>query len=58
MSGPGTPDDVVELRVHGISGASAGQVLDVQQIAQVAGDRSGGSTGPAPGTRTAATSRA
>ncbi|MFE9689189.1 hypothetical protein [Micromonospora sp. NPDC005806] len=35
-------DDVVELRVHGASSASADQVLDLLQIEQVAGDRSGG----------------
>ncbi|MCX5065860.1 hypothetical protein OOJ91_08195 [Micromonospora lupini] len=34
--------DVVELRVHGTATASAGQVLDVSQVEQVAGDRSGG----------------
>ncbi|WP_225854118.1 hypothetical protein [Micromonospora sp. ALFpr18c] len=46
MSGPAVPGpdvpDVVELRVHGVSGASPDQVLDLRQIAQVAGDRSGG----------------
>ncbi|MFE9917097.1 hypothetical protein ACFYPG_18300 [Micromonospora sp. NPDC005553] len=40
--------DVVELRVHGVSGASAAQVLDLQQTAQVAGDRSGGFYRPRP----------
>ncbi|MCG5468272.1 hypothetical protein LADH09A_002132 [Micromonospora sp. LAH09] len=35
-------DDVVELRVHGAASASADQVLDVPQVEQVAGDRSGG----------------
>lgn len=40
--GAGTPDDVVELRVHGAASASAGEVLDLPRIAQVAGDRSGG----------------
>ncbi|MFG2103636.1 hypothetical protein ACGFJ5_23910 [Micromonospora echinaurantiaca] len=40
--GPGTPDDVVELRVHGAASASAGEVLDLPRIEQVAGDRSGG----------------
>ncbi|MGC5287751.1 hypothetical protein [Micromonospora sp. DT231] len=35
-------DDVVELRVHGAATASAAQVLDVPQVEQVAGDRSGG----------------
>ncbi|WP_406067857.1 hypothetical protein [Micromonospora sp. NBC_01638] len=42
MSGPDTSGEVVELRVHGVSGASAGEVLGLQQTAQVAGDRSGG----------------
>ncbi|MFI2651922.1 hypothetical protein [Micromonospora fulviviridis] len=41
-TGPGRPEDVVELRVHGASGASAGEVLDTLQTEQVAGDRSGG----------------
>ncbi|MEU0155301.1 hypothetical protein [Micromonospora fulviviridis] len=41
-TGPGRPDDVVELRVHGASGASAREVLDMLQTEQVAGDRSGG----------------
>ncbi|MDO3700162.1 hypothetical protein Q3W71_00515 [Micromonospora sp. C28SCA-DRY-2] len=40
--GPGLPDEVVELRVHGAASASAGQVLDLPRIEQVAGDRSGG----------------
>ncbi|MEU8112385.1 hypothetical protein [Micromonospora sp. NPDC048947] len=35
-------DDVVELRVHGAASASAAQVLNVAQVEQVAGDRSGG----------------
>ncbi|MEV1145066.1 hypothetical protein [Micromonospora sp. NPDC049799] len=34
--------DVVELRVHGVSGAGAEQVLDRPDVSQVAGDRSGG----------------
>ncbi|MET8231432.1 hypothetical protein ABZS77_12270 [Micromonospora sp. NPDC005298] len=42
MSGPDVPGDVVELRVHGVSGASPDQVLDLRQTTQVAGDRSGG----------------
>ncbi|WP_410812131.1 hypothetical protein [Micromonospora sp. 067-2] len=42
MSGPGSSGGVVELRVHGVSSASAEQVLDLHQTAQVAGDRSGG----------------
>ncbi|MGW0215372.1 hypothetical protein ACWDXH_13365 [Micromonospora chokoriensis] len=48
MSGPDGPRDVVELRVHGVSGASAAQVLDLQQTAQVAGDQSGGFYRPRP----------
>ncbi|GGO22024.1 hypothetical protein GCM10011576_40880 [Micromonospora parathelypteridis] len=32
----------MELRVHGAASASASQVLDVPQVEQVAGDRSGG----------------
>ncbi|MBM7493496.1 hypothetical protein JOD64_004718 [Micromonospora luteifusca] len=42
MSGPDISDDVVELRVHGVSGANPEEVLDLRQTAQVAGDRSGG----------------
>ncbi|WP_238424269.1 hypothetical protein [Micromonospora parastrephiae] len=42
MSGPDVSGDVVELRVHGVSGAGPDQVLDLRQITQVAGDRSGG----------------
>ncbi|MET7966399.1 hypothetical protein [Micromonospora sp. NPDC005305] len=45
--GPAAAGDVVELRVHGASRASAGQVLDLAQIEQVAGDRSGGFYRPA-----------
>jgi hypothetical protein len=48
LSGSDIPRDVVELRVHGVSGASAAQVLDLQQTAQVAGDRSGGFYRPRP----------
>ncbi|MGI5522372.1 hypothetical protein ACQEUX_15645 [Micromonospora sp. CA-259024] len=48
MSGPDTSGGVVELRVHGVSGASAGQVLDLQETAQVAGDRNGGFYRPRP----------
>lgn len=40
---------MVELRVHGVSGASAGQVLDRPHVQQVAGDRSGGFYRPRPG---------
>ncbi|MEU5791466.1 hypothetical protein ABZ754_27550 [Micromonospora purpureochromogenes] len=43
------PDDVVELRVHGVSGARADQVLDRPHTHQVAGDRSGGFFRPRPG---------
>ncbi|WP_433357327.1 hypothetical protein ACQPYV_09900 [Micromonospora saelicesensis] len=48
MSGLDDSGDVVELRVHGVSGASAAQVLDLQQTGQVAGDRSGGFYRPRP----------
>ncbi|MET7371820.1 hypothetical protein [Micromonospora arida] len=48
MSRPDDSGDVVELRVHGVSGASAAQVLDLQQTGQVAGDRSGGFYRPRP----------
>ncbi|MCG5456937.1 hypothetical protein PSH03_001842 [Micromonospora sp. PSH03] len=48
MSGPDDSGDVVELRVHGVSGASAAQVLNLQQIGQVAGDRNGGFYRPRP----------
>ncbi|MFC0005509.1 hypothetical protein [Micromonospora siamensis] len=40
---------VVELRVHGVSGAEAGQILDRPHLYQVAGDRSGGFHRPRPG---------
>ncbi|MEV4822101.1 hypothetical protein [Micromonospora sp. NPDC049274] len=40
---------VVELRVHGVSGASAEQVLNRPHVHQVAGDRSGGFFRPRPG---------
>ncbi|MGC5053456.1 hypothetical protein ACLQ2S_18585 [Micromonospora sp. DT48] len=46
---PEAPDDVVELRVHGVSGASAEQILDRPHSYQVAGDRSGGFFRPRPG---------
>ncbi|GIJ11446.1 hypothetical protein ACFFMR_18030 [Micromonospora andamanensis] len=46
---PGTSDDVVELRVHGVSGAGAEQILDRPHSHQVAGDRSGGFYRPRPG---------
>ncbi|MEV1330457.1 hypothetical protein AB0J20_12880 [Micromonospora costi] len=39
---PGVPADVVEVRVHGAASANAGQVLDLPQVEQVAGDASGG----------------
>ncbi|PYC68135.1 hypothetical protein C7C45_19755 [Micromonospora arborensis] len=48
MSGPDISGDVVELRVHGVSGANAEEVLNLQQTAQVAGDRSGGFYRPRP----------
>ncbi|PWR05531.1 hypothetical protein DKT68_26440 [Micromonospora acroterricola] len=48
MNGQGKPGGVVELRVHGVSGATADQVLDLPQAAQVAGDRSGGFYRPRP----------
>ncbi|MGS2618741.1 hypothetical protein ACVCAH_30065 [Micromonospora sp. LZ34] len=47
--GPPTSHDVVELRVHGVSGAGADQVLDRPNVAQVAGDRSGGFYRPRAG---------
>ncbi|MER7458643.1 hypothetical protein [Micromonospora sp. NPDC126480] len=51
MPDPPAPptDDVVELRVHGVSGASAEQVLDRPNLTQVAGDRNGGFFRPRPG---------
>ncbi|WP_238434041.1 hypothetical protein [Micromonospora tarensis] len=48
-TGSTTPRDVVELRVHGVSGAGADQVLDRPHVHQVAGDRSGGFYRPRPG---------
>ncbi|WP_189197275.1 hypothetical protein [Micromonospora fulviviridis] len=53
-SGPGTSDDVVELRVHGAANVGAGQALDLPPVEQVAGDRNGGfyrprHRGPDPG---------
>ncbi|MDZ5446836.1 hypothetical protein U2F26_29615 [Micromonospora sp. 4G57] len=42
------PGEVVELRVHGVSGAGAEQVLDRPHVHQVAGDRSGGFFRPRP----------
>ncbi|MDG4808868.1 hypothetical protein O7634_19150 [Micromonospora sp. WMMD1120] len=48
MSGPDSSGDVVELRVHGVSGASAAQVLDLREAGQVAGDQSGGFYRPRP----------
>ncbi|SIM77608.1 hypothetical protein [Micromonospora cremea] len=47
-TGP-TSDRVVELRVHGVSGAGADQVLDRPHVHQVAGDRSGGFYRPRAG---------
>ncbi|KAB1912506.1 hypothetical protein [Micromonospora sp. AMSO31t] len=43
------PVEVVELRVHGVSGAGAEQVLDRPNVQQVAGDRSGGFYRPRAG---------
>ncbi|MFD6565690.1 hypothetical protein [Micromonospora profundi] len=43
MNGRDTSGDIIELRVHGVSGgAGADQMLGLRQSAQVAGDRSGG----------------
>ncbi|MEU0549045.1 hypothetical protein [Micromonospora sp. NPDC005979] len=42
MSGPDTDSDIVELRVHGVSGASTEQVLGLARTVQVAGDHMGG----------------
>ncbi|MEV0428443.1 hypothetical protein [Micromonospora sp. NPDC050495] len=46
---PDPPTEIVELRVHGVSGAGAEQVLDRPHVRQVAGDRSGGFYRPRPG---------
>ncbi|MFI7080758.1 hypothetical protein ACIBO1_25975 [Micromonospora sp. NPDC049903] len=46
---PRSSDDVVELRVHGVSGAGAEQILDRPHSHQVAGDGSGGFYRPRPG---------
>ncbi|WP_030490544.1 hypothetical protein [Micromonospora chokoriensis] len=46
---PTTSGGIVELRVHGVSGAGADQVLDRPYVHQVAGDRSGGFYRPRPG---------
>ncbi|MGW1448046.1 hypothetical protein ACWCO3_07095 [Micromonospora sp. NPDC002411] len=46
---PATSGSIVELRVHGVSGAGADQVLDRPHVHQVAGDRSGGFYRPRPG---------
>ncbi|MEV4120078.1 hypothetical protein [Micromonospora sp. NPDC049645] len=48
-NGPTTSGGIVELRVHGVSGAGADQVLDRPHVHQVAGDRSGGFYRPRPG---------
>ncbi|WP_410808960.1 hypothetical protein [Micromonospora sp. 067-2] len=48
-TGPTTSGNVVELRVHGVSGAGADQVLDRPHVEQVAGDRSGGFYRTRPG---------
>ncbi|MGC4769921.1 hypothetical protein ACLQ25_13215 [Micromonospora sp. DT44] len=44
-----TTGRIVQLRVHGVSGASADQVLNRPHVLQVAGDRSGGFYRPRPG---------
>ncbi|MEU1687002.1 hypothetical protein [Micromonospora sp. NPDC005707] len=49
MSADERPVEVVELRVHGVSGAGAEQVLDRPNVHQVAGDRSGGFYRPRAG---------
>ncbi|MET7836443.1 hypothetical protein ABZS44_26875 [Micromonospora sediminicola] len=46
---PSGSGDVVELRVHGVSGADARRILDRPNTRQVAGDRSGGFHRPPPG---------
>ncbi|MFF4874675.1 hypothetical protein [Micromonospora sp. NPDC000668] len=48
-TGPTTSGRIVELRVHGVSGAGADQVLDRPHVHQVAGDRSGGFYRPRAG---------
>ncbi|SCL34744.1 hypothetical protein GA0070624_5073 [Micromonospora rhizosphaerae] len=48
VRGPATPDDVVELRVHGVSAPGADQVLGRPFVQQVAGDRSAGFYRPRP----------
>ncbi|MEU1643775.1 hypothetical protein [Micromonospora zamorensis] len=48
-TGPTMSGAIVELRVHGVSGAGADQVLDRPYVHQVAGDRSGGFYRPRPG---------
>ncbi len=47
-SGPQAHVDVVELRVHGVSGAGAEQILNRPHAYQVAGDGSGGFYRPHP----------
>jgi hypothetical protein len=47
--GPSAGGDIIELRVHGVAGASAEQILDRPNTRQVAGDRSGGFYRPPPG---------
>ncbi|MFG1919394.1 hypothetical protein [Micromonospora sp. NPDC048898] len=48
-TGPTTSGGIVQLRVHGVSGAGADQVLDRPYVHQVAGDRNGGFYRPRPG---------
>ncbi|MFR9776754.1 hypothetical protein ACL02O_11935 [Micromonospora sp. MS34] len=46
---PRSETEVVELRVHGVSGADANEVLDRPNVHQVAGDLKGGFFRPRPG---------
>ncbi|GGO27499.1 hypothetical protein [Micromonospora parathelypteridis] len=48
-TGTTTSGGIVELRVHGVSGSGADQVLNRPYVHQVAGDRSGGFYRPRPG---------
>ncbi|SIR82611.1 hypothetical protein [Micromonospora avicenniae] len=48
-AGPAETGEVVELRVHGVSGAGPEQVLDRPHAYQVAGDSNGGFFRPRPG---------
>ncbi|MGW5557516.1 hypothetical protein ACWER9_09870 [Micromonospora sp. NPDC003944] len=46
---PGGDEDVVELRVHGVTGADADDILDRPHVHRVAGDHKGGFYRPRPG---------